>query len=351
MKIAHVLWNLGTGGIQTMLVDIANIQCQSNDVAVMVVDAYIHESIVEKMDSKIAIYRCNRLNGEKSILPILKLNLFLWRFKPDIIHVHMPGMAKFLFVPYPKVYTYHSTRLPTKEHFRYKRNFAISESVQKEVASKGLDIVRVDNGIDCDSYCNRKKPFFADGAIHAVQVSRLVQKKGQDLVLEALNRLSKKTGTEALSKKLHVHFVGDGPLLDYLKNQVKVMALEKIVSFEGFKDAQWVKEHLCDFDLFLQPSRFEGFGLTVAEAMASKVPVIVSDNEGPMEIISNGRYGIFFKNESVESLAATLREFIEKGMKQNIIEDAYQYVRKVYDVKRTASQYLKQYSSVIKKER
>lgn len=54
------------------------------------------------------------------------------------------------------------------------------------------------------------------------------------------------------------------------------------------KNQEWIYHNLCNFDLFIQPSRFEGFGLTVAEAIAAKVTVLVSNIQGPMEIIDDG---------------------------------------------------------------
>ena len=49
--------------------------------------------------------------------------------------------------------------------------------------------------------------------------------------------------------------------------------LNSYISFLGSKDTHYIEQHLKDYDLLVQPSRIEGFGLTVAEAMAAKVPV------------------------------------------------------------------------------
>lgn len=70
------------------------------------------------------------------------------------------------------------------------------------------------------------------------------------------------------------------------------MHLEDHVIFEGLKEQAWIYENLCRYDLFIQPSRYEGFGLTVAEAISAKVPVLVSNIEGPLEIIDGGRLGM-----------------------------------------------------------
>ena len=128
------------------------------------------------------------------------------------------------------------------------------------------------------------------------------------------------------------------------------LPLEDHVIFEGLKEQAWIYENLCRYDLFIQPSRYEGFGLTVAEAIAAKVPVLVSNVEGPLEIIDGGRLGMTFENENVEDCANKILEFVKQGRNETIIEQAYQYVCEHYDVSVTAHTYLNVYRSIMKKE-
>lgn len=125
--------------------------------------------------------------------------------------------------------------------------------------------------------------------------------------------------------------------------------LENHVIFEGLKEQAWIYENLCRYDLFIQPSRYEGFGLTVAEAISAKVPVLVSNIEGPLEIIDGGRLGMTFENENVEDCANKILEFVKQGRNETIIEQAYQYVCEHYDVSVTAQKYLNVYRSILKK--
>ena len=68
----------------------------------------------------------------------------------------------------------------------------------------------------------------------------------------------------------------------------------------------YVAAHLTDYDLFVQPSRWEGFGLTVAEAMAAGVPVLVSEGQGPAEVNTRQPLWLAFAME-MPTLTAQIR--------------------------------------------
>ena len=144
-----------------------------------------------------------------------------------------------------------------------------------------------------------------------------------------------------------MHFIGVGSDMDKLKELVSQLGLEDDVVFEGLKDRNWVFEHLCDYDLFLQPSDSEGFGLTVAEACAAKLPVLVSDVEGPLEVIDGGRLGMVFRHGDANDLADKLFQFIRDGYDTSIVEKAYQNTFEHYGIVRTTQRYLEEYVKVI----
>ena len=99
--------------------------------------------------------------------------------------------------------------------------------------------------------------------------------------------------------------------------------------------------------MFVQPSIYEGFGLTVAEAMAAKIPVLVSENQGPLEIIDNGKYGYYFKNGDANDCADKIINIIEQGVDKNLIEAAYNRVEENYSVTQTAINYINEYKKIV----
>lgn len=346
MRIAHLLWSLGTGGTENMVADIANEQSKTDDVALFVINDWIEDDLIQKIDRRVHLHLLRRKAGTWNPWPIVRLNVLLAGFRPNIIHTHSYQLVNLVVYPRGKrVRTIHDVRNIPSEYPKFDALISISRTVQEFTAGQGFDSIEIDNGIMTKNIKHEHERPFTDGKLHFVQVSRLdVWKKGQDILLDAL---------AILVGKLHgdgfvTHFIGDGDGERSLREKVVELGLEDYVVFEGRKTQPWVYEHLCDFDLFVQPSRMEGFGLTVAEAMAAKVPVLVSDIEGPMEIIGNGRYGMDFKNENAEDCALKIKEFMRKGKNKKLVEEAYRHVLECYDVAVTAKKYLEVYHQLLK---
>lgn len=347
MRIAHITWSLGTGGIQTMLTEIANIHAQEgHEVGIFVVDSIVSEYLKSKLDSRIKVFFMNRTRGKKQILPFIKLNWAIYQFKPNIIHSHAGNVAKVLLSKAPKIATIHGLQCNPRNYTRYQSLYAISKAIQQEWKENGIDYVKlIENGINSDSITIKKK-FVRNKTIHIVIVSRIIFKvKGQDIVAHALAKVKKKIASHSNLNgyKFVAHFFGDGGDTERLRQLAIELNIEENIVIEGLRDRGWIFEHLCDYDLFVQASRREGFGLTVAEACAAKLPVLVSDIAGPMEIINNGKLGMWFKSEDAEDLAEKLLFFAINGYDRTQIEAAYNFTKQHYDIKKTAYKYLNEY--------
>ena len=346
MKIAHIHWSLGTGGIETMLPDIVSEQAKTNEVALIIVNDWVEKSILAKVDKRVKVVLINRHEGSKNPWPIIKLNLFLMKFRPDVIHTHAYREINLVFYPFGKrVRTIHNTYNVSDEYPKYDQLISISKAVYEFTQKQGFDSVVADNGIPVSRIAHSKAAPFTDGKLHFIQVSRLdLEQKGQDILLKALGILKNIYGIN----NFQMHFVGNGVDKSQLIKMTHELHLDDHVIFEGLKEQTWIYENLCRYDLFIQPSRYEGFGLTVAEAIAAKVPVLVSNIEGPLEIIDGGRLGMNFQNESAADCAVKLKSFIEYGRNDAQVVEAYQYVCEHYDVSITARKYIDVYQSILK---
>nr|MBD5377205.1 glycosyltransferase family 4 protein [Bacteroides sp.] len=346
MTIVHVIWQLTMGGVETMLIDIASAQTAEADVHIVAVNSPSNPEMLAAIPEGVSFHCCNRKAGSRSPLPLLKLNMLLLKLRPDVVHTHFGKLYKYIFHrPRLFVRTVHNTTNDISEIARYDRCFAISRAVVDEWKAAGHDIPMILNGIKCGAI-NHEPAGYNDGKLHMVQVSRLfVKQKGQDLILEALAMLFERQPT--LRERIMMHFIGDGPDEEMLRQLTRSLGLEKNVTFEGLRDRKWVYAHLHEFDLYIQPSRFEGFGLTVAEACAARIPVLVSDSEGPLEILDGGRLGMTFTTGSAESLATQLERFITHGYPARLIDEAYAHTLERFDVSRTAAEYTAAYRAML----
>lgn len=346
MKIVHIVFGMEYGGIETMLVNIMNEQIKYADVSLIIINKQEETSITEKINENIKITRINRPVQSKNPFYIFILNFLLWVKDYDVIHVHVPNTIKFIFIKSIKhkiCLTVHDicTTNDIPYLHKYKHIFAISNSVQKDLAKYlKKDVPIVLNGIDCTDILTQKKAI-NNNIFQIVQIGRLVHtKKGQDILIEAISILKQKG-----YKNISVDFIGNGESIVLLKELVKFKHLEGQIHFLGEKSQSYIFSHLKNYNLFVQPSRREGFGLTVTEAMAAKIPVLVSDQEGPMEIIEGGLYGYYFESNNATSCANEI-EKIMLTPNNDIISNAYQLVLSKFNVKKTAQEYIKYYKNM-----
>lgn len=352
MNILHLLFSMKTGGIETMLVDIVKEQSLQHTVSVAVINDEIDETLVAKLPANVRLYRINRIPGNKSpgsIVRIIRLNRLIFRNRYDIVHCHSHPVIGLLWPALRKktVLTLHITDVDSRHFKKYRKIYAISAAVAQDLKKRtGLNAIVVCNGIDVHSIVCKKAgmlPGKKDGC-RIVQVGRLdAEKKGQNILIEAIHAL-KQRGV----RDVHADFIGEGDSFDSLCDLVKKRGLDVQVSFLGLRDRTYIYKHLKDYDLLVQPSFVEGFGLTIVESMAAKTPVLVADIEGPMEVIENGKYGICFERGNVRDLAEKLEGFIMGDWNRiaAVAEKAYSYVKAQYSIQQTASSYLKEYARV-----
>ena len=343
MKVAHVVWGMKTGGVETMLVNIINEQVKTEEVRLFIVNDFVDDFVMEKISPKCKVVCINRQPKKKDYLKILVLNIKIWLFKPNILHLHSNRISQALFGRWNFVRTIHGLYNKPDDYSRMKSLYAISDVVAEYTLKQGFKSTVIPNGIKVAEMNTKIGCSNACDIFHLVQVSRLYTKaKGQDVFLNALKILINQGFCNFV-----LHFVGAGPSEQELRKMTSDLGLDEYVSFEGLKSQEYIYKHLCDYDLFVQPSRYEGFGLTIAEAMAAKLPVLVSDIQGPMEVIGFGKYGLSFKCGDAADLAEKLKVVLQGGYDYSLIDKAYHHVREAYDVSTTAQRYLQEYRKLL----
>jgi glycosyltransferase involved in cell wall biosynthesis len=166
-----------------------------------------------------------------------------------------------------------------------------------------------------------------EGVLVMGTVSRLRYEKGIDILIKAFASVQQ---TASLSLRLLV--VGDGPDMLGLEILCKELScLDKVIFF-GAADWDQAMRLMAQMDLVIVPSRFEGFGLTAAEAMGMGKALIVSNTFGLKELISHRSEGLLFENGNVKDLETQIDFMINHIDERGVLgQNAYLKVRNQFD--------------------
>lgn len=141
-------------------------------------------------------------------------------------------------------------------------------------------------------------------------VAELIHLKGWDVLLRALSAMPK--------QDWRLHVVGDGAdREDFLALQ-RELGLASSVCFYGRLKHPEVIALISRSDLLVLPSRWDGWGAVVNEALMCGVPAICSDRCGAMDLLDGRVRGEVFQSASVPALRATLTRWIRKGKVDNL---------------------------------
>jgi glycosyltransferase involved in cell wall biosynthesis len=143
--------------------------------------------------------------------------------------------------------------------------------------------------------------------------------KGQDIAIQAMRILVHEHGL--VNCKLHL--IGEGPSLPYLRQLTQDLNLSAYVHFAGIKDRAWIMQNLCEYNVLIQPSLFEGFGLTVLEGIAAGIPVVASNIDGPAEILQNMPSGFLFPSKDSQQLATVIWNIMYLYSQNKVAELSY----------------------------
>jgi glycosyltransferase involved in cell wall biosynthesis len=166
--------------------------------------------------------------------------------------------------------------------------------------------VVIPNAVQLDAGPAPGDPVLAPAdAPHLVALGRLAPVKGFDLLLAAFAKLAD------AHPAWHLTIIGEGPERDRLEGLAARLGIAGRVHLPGAAraPAALLRAAAASGGVFAFPSRFEGFGFTLIEAMACGLPVVAADcRHGPAEILEGGSHGLLVPAEDVAALAAALAQ-------------------------------------------
>lgn len=150
--------------------------------------------------------------------------------------------------------------------------------------------------------------------IEIIFVGQLIRRKGIDILIEAMRPLFEQ------HPNLYLTVVGAGEIQDSLNSLVEGLGLAQRVAFDGVIASDKIPARLACADLLVLPSRWDGWGLVVNEALVAGIPVIVSDRCGAADLVRPGINGYVFRSEDVTALRACLAEFLSRSTDRSKLE-------------------------------
>ncbi|MBI3306759.1 MAG: glycosyltransferase family 4 protein [Candidatus Omnitrophica bacterium] len=163
-------------------------------------------------------------------------------------------------------------------------------------------------------------------------VARLVADKGHEYLIHAIASLVDKI------PNIRLLIVGDGRERLHLEQIVAQLGIKDSVVFTGNVDD--ITHPLAAVDVFALPAIWrEGFGLSIVEAMACGIPVIVTNIWSLNTLIQNGITGMLVAPKSSDALADAIQTLLgNQELRQNMVKQARIMVKKLFTLQRMAEE-------------
>lgn len=152
---------------------------------------------------------------------------------------------------------------------------------------------------------------------HFVGVGRLTPQKDHETLIRAFARVLTEYGDGANTPTLTLY--GEGYLRSRLKSLIQTLGLDHHITLPG--TTVHLQEALAKADVFVFPSRYEGFPNALCEAMAAGLPVIASNCSGNVDVVRDGIDGVLFPVGDVDTLASLMTDVMTNAEKRQMLSD------------------------------
>jgi glycosyltransferase involved in cell wall biosynthesis len=360
-KIIHIITTIERGGAENQLLVLARKQVE---LGLEVEIVYLKGVPELKKDFEIAKCKLNDLISNKNFVFQIVLFLKYLRKSPTPVHAHLPKSELIAALTCPNksfVITRHNS-----ENFWPGAPKTISKLVSRFVCARSANVIAISNAVknfivDAGEVSNN---CIVDVIHYGYDTNSLLSSAG----LSALNsKISKSVNTFKIGSigrlvdqkdfptllnafkvilinrpESELYIVGSGNRKKELEVLARKLDIYEKVFFLG--RTQYITEFLALIDLFVLPSRYEGFGLVLLEAMRAKTPILASNNSSIPEVLGLDFPGLF-KTGSVQELSGKIELIInDKNFVINLI-DQYSDQLKKFEPTNMAKSILKIYGN------
>ena len=202
------------------------------------------------------------------------------------------------------------------DHLTYLGAFT-QRAIAKAISTTAADaMVKIAPGIDTDHFAPVDATALKDqlgigNKKVIVSVGRLVHRKGQDTLIEAMPEIVSSI------PDAHLLMIGEGPYRAYLENRAKALDVQSSVTFIGRIQYADLPRYICTGDIFVMPSRsrlagleVEGLGIVYLEASACGLPVVAGNSGGAPDAVLEGKTGLVVDGRSSREVAQAVIELL-----------------------------------------
>jgi glycosyltransferase involved in cell wall biosynthesis len=336
-KVTHLITTIERGGAEKQLLTLASEQVQAGLKVEVIFLKGKSELKKEFEDSGVEV---NKLLVGKNFLHQIYLLSKHLRKNPSPIHAHLPKSELLAAIVVPNkyfIFTRHNSEpfwpggpriisnlLSKFVCKRASQGISISNAVKSYLTKRGeiptgykIDVVYY--GLQKDSSSNLVGLNFITSLMNNQSsnlkigtIGRLVPQKDYPTLLNAFCNVLKSL------PNIELYVVGEGYLQKDLIELSKSLGINSKVHWLG--KTEYINEFLSKIDLFILPSKYEGFGLVLLEAMVAKKPIIAANNSAIPEVLGKTYEGLFSTGD-VSALAQQIKAIIsDKKFSEGLVQ-------------------------------
>jgi len=325
MRVLHLIDHMGLGGEQRIVHDLVEAHAPDLDLTVWSLRRRDLPGVPGRLAAAGVRYEVLGLTGNP--LRVVDLRSRLGQLRPDVLHLHLEysaliGTVTALSLPAPRpvlvasiandphrqaaIHRYGGRLLAPRIDVHIAISRGVRDAILRAYAGRPRRVETVIPGIDLRRFDRsqaspRAVAEYRRGAGRVIgTVARLATQKAIHILLEATPLLLQQ------HPDIRVLIVGDGPLRAPLEERARQLGVSAAVTFAGYQED--VASAYGAMDVFVLPSRDEGYGIVFLEAMAMGVPVVGTRVIGSTEAVEDGVTGLLVPYADAPALArAVLR--------------------------------------------
>jgi L-malate glycosyltransferase len=299
------------------------------------------------------------LPGKLSYLPaVMALRKILAELKPDILHAHF--VSSYGFVGALANYHPFFVSVWGTDIYKFPKKSSLNRRIVEFTLRKAEVVCSTSKtmAFETAKYTNKNievTPFGVDLSLFSPKEYGNRDKivvgiaKGLDDIYGFRDLFKAFAILKPKYENLELHILGDGPMREEYGQLTRELKIDQKVKFIGRVPNTMVPQYMKEMDIVAMPSYEDSFGVTAVEAMASGIPVVVSDVDGLKEVVVENETGLIVPRGNPEELSDALDTLLkDKELRVKMGRNGIEHVRQNYDWNDNAAYMVKLYKSFMK---